>query len=211
MQPSTDPFRREPVQPITDAFRREPARPVTDTFQRAQARPGTGTVRRVAPADPFGQPPSAPSPRKPAPVPTASSSLQGWVLASLAATMVAGCIAVWALATAHATDRMLAEARAQRDKAVEESTALRAQNAGLEVRIAESQAQVVAERAATVREREVVTGLQRAVGRLSEELVRATKPLEPMLSLGAQAGVPAAPPGLPQPGALTAGVPVSGR
>ena len=146
------------------------------TAQRPQPAPGTAAVQRR----PAGQAGTAtiqrvvhvaPSPRSPLPLAAAFGL----------AVLCAG-IAVWAFTEANFYRRLASEARDQQERSIEELVVLKVRAESQERRLAQAQVELAAQRAATTRERELVADLQKTIGKLGEELARATRPIEPGLS-----------------------------
>jgi hypothetical protein len=191
----------------------------------AENRPGTATIqRRMAAQQPAAAAPQPQAAQQPQP---ATQSIQrtihvappppkqGSLFAALAAAALAAGIAVWAFSEANAVNRALRESRDRLEHANGELTALKSEAESQERRLAQSQIELAAERAATTRERQVVSDLQRTVDKMGAELARIARTGgEPELSMvptASAVNAVTAPGAFPLPTIPSAGVPNTRR
>ena len=186
----------------------------------AENRPGTATIqRRMAAQQQQGLPQPVQQPATQsiqrtihvAPPPPR----QGSLFAALAAAALCAGVAVWAFSEANAVNRSLRESRDRMERANGELTALKSQAESQERRLAQSQIELAAERAATTRERQVVSDLQRTVDKMGAELARIARTGgEPELSMvptASAVNAVIAPGAFPLPTIPSAGVPNTRR
>ena len=187
----------------------------------AETRPGTATIQRRMAAQQQGQPQAAAQTQPAtqgiqrtihvAPPPPSHGSL----FAGLAAAALCAGIAVWAVSESNAVNRALRESRDRAERANGELTALKTQAESQERRLAQSQIELAAERAATTRERQMVADLQRTVDKMGAELARIARTGgEPELSMVPTASAVSAvtaPGAFPLPSIPSAGVPSTRR
>ena len=210
---------RPAVTPGTSALRRTSV----TLSQAASAAQANVNAQQAAAAQPGGQPAGQPGTASinrttamrqlPAPLPPPRPSQLPFVCAGVSALLFAA-VAGWALydgstyrtrwqmATQQAEDAEVAQAKAQ------------AAAADGERRMAQLQTELAAAKAATARERDVVSELQKTNGRLADELVRASQIQAPTLSAGPATGATdrtLAGGTFPAPTAPAAGVPAARR
>lgn len=224
---TTSTIRRERVEAsdLVISQQQQPARataPGMDGF--AENRPGTATIqRRMAAQQPQGQAQAAPQLQAQPGTQSIQRTIhvappppkQGSLFAALAAAALCAGVAVWAFSEANAVNRALRESRDRVERANGELTALKTQAESQERRLAQSQIELAAERAATTRERQVVSDLQRTVDKMGAELARIARTGgEPELSMVPTASAVnsvTAPGAFPLPTIPSAGVPSARR
>lgn len=157
---------------------RPPAQPVSTTITRRTSAPTTS-------AAPTGSAPTTASPgtaaitrnntaRQVAPPPPQTSQVPFIWAASAAAVMTAVAIFGYMEASTHKTRWQLAKQQA--DEAKTAVTHVQTTADALDKRLAQAQVELIAARSATLREREIVTDLQKTTARLAEELVKRLQP-----------------------------------
>ncbi len=140
-----------------------PPAPGMDGF--ADGRPGTSTVHRGVQVVAL-----PPSPRPTPYTPNRGPLIGAWTVAAAAAL-----IAVWAVTTASASQSRTAEYSAGRAKAEDSLAAAQVRADSAERRAAQLQTELAAEKASTLRERELVADLNRTIEQLGGELARALR------------------------------------
>ncbi len=190
--------------------------------------PGTASVRRTAPgtatiersgttATHARQPGSATIARnaQPGRAPAmARAPAQTPLLAAVAATVILALFATWAVTDANSYRSRYMQARAEIDRGAAQLTDIQATADTLDKRLARAQIELAAAQAAVLRERELVADLNKAVGRLSDDLAKAARIEAPGLSSSAASSALASAQtqgGFPVATLPTAGVPAARR
>lgn len=169
--------------PATASVRQHQAGPATGTVTRAHvaAQSGTATISRgqgpgPAQAQVVRQVGTAsiprPAPGRPPAVPTTS---QAPFFVAAAATVFFALLTTWAAVDANTYRTRYQQTRGQADKSTAQLTEIQATADALEKRLAVAQVELAAAKASIIREREMVADLQKTVGRLGEDLAKASR------------------------------------
>ncbi len=148
----------------------------------ATATVGTASItrRQVAPTAPA---PSNAAPgtasisrntQRPAPAPAPAPASQVPFMWTATAAAILTAVSIWACVDASTQRTRWQLAKQQAEDATTELTHVKTTAEELDKRLAQAQVELAAARAATARERELVTDLQKTNGRLAEELVKSS-------------------------------------
>lgn len=186
------------------------------TSQAATATVGTASIRRqAAPTAPGtaaapGTASIVRSVQRPAPAPAPAPASQIPFMWTATAAAILTVVAIWACIDASAQRTRLQLAKQQVEEATTELTHVKTTAEELDKRLAQAQVELAAAKAATIRERELVTDLQKTNGRLAEELVKSSHANDaPMLTTTPTASALSTmlATGFPSPVSPSAGVP----